>query len=125
VIREITERDLQTWPVGRPFAMAPPHAADHAGRHPARRLGVRGPERLARARHLVDEFARRNHAVLLFPLLRRRFGRFSPLARFERAREELDAFLVEEIAARRSAADGAERDDVSRCCSTPLTTTDR
>jgi len=48
--------------------------------------------------------------VLLFPVLRRRFGRFSPFARFQRARDELDAFLYEEIAARRSEA--TEREDV-------------
>jgi len=50
--------------------------------------------------------------MLLFPLLRRRFGRFSPQARFERARSSLDDLLYEEIAARRLEAGDAEREDV-------------
>jgi cytochrome P450 len=110
VIREIAEGEVERWPVGRAFALRP-----HAQRITLDVIlravfGVRGEDRLTRARRLVDEFARTSHAVLLFPVLRRRFGRFSPFARFQRARDELDAFLYEEIAARRT--EGAEREDV-------------
>ena len=110
VIRVIAEREVERWPVGTAFALRP-----HTQRITLEVIlravfGVRGETRLARARRLVDEFARRSHAVLLFPVLRRRFGRFSPFARFQRARNELDAFLYEEIAARRSEA--TEREDV-------------
>jgi cytochrome P450 family 135 len=112
LIREIAARELETWPVGRPFEVRPHTQRITLDVMLCSVLGLRAPDRLARARRLVDEFARRSHAVLLFPVLRRRFGRFSPFARFERARDELDEFLFEEIAARRSAADGAERDDV-------------
>ncbi len=75
-------------------------------------FGIRGPDRLDRARRVVDEFARRSHAILLFPMLRRRFGRFSPQARFEDARRALDDLLYEEIAARRLETAASERDDV-------------
>jgi cytochrome P450 len=110
VIREIAEGEVERWPVGRAFALRP-----HAQRITLDVIlravfGVRGEDRLTRARRLVDEFARTSHAVLLFPVLRRRFSRFSPFARFQRARDELDAFLYEEIAARRT--EGAEREDV-------------
>jgi cytochrome P450 len=75
-------------------------------------FGVRDPGRFALARRLVDEFALRSHAIVLFPALRRRFGRFSPMVRFERARDELDEFIYEEISERRTEPDAAERDDV-------------
>jgi cytochrome P450 len=110
VIQEIAEREVDLWPAGRPFALRPRTQRITLDVILRAVFGVRGEDRLARARVLVGEFARRSHAVLLFPVLRRRFGPFSPFARFQRARDRLDAFLFEEIAARR--AEGAERGDV-------------
>jgi cytochrome P450 len=111
LIREVTDRQIETWPVGEPFAI----------REQTQRItldvilravfGVRDPARFARAQKLVDEFTKRSHAILLFPVLRRRLGRFSPMVRFERARAALDGFIYEEIAARRREAD-TDRDDV-------------
>jgi cytochrome P450 len=110
VMREIAERDVAAWPVGTEFAVRP-----HTQRITLEVIlravfGIREPGRLERARRLVEEFGRRSHAILLFPLLRRRLGPLSPMAGFERAREELDAFLYEEIAARR--AERGEHEDV-------------
>jgi cytochrome P450 family 135 len=110
VIRQIAEREVERWPVGREFAMRPHTQRITLDVILRAVFGIRGQDRLALARRLVGEFGHRSHAVLLFPLLRRRFGRFSPYARFQRARDELDAFLFEEIAARRDQR--AERDDV-------------
>jgi cytochrome P450 family 135 len=110
VIQEVAEREVEGWPVGRAFALRPRTQRITLEVILRAVFGVRGEDRLARARRLIDDFARRSHVVLLFPALRRRFGRFSPFARFERARDELDEFLFEEIAARR--AEDAERDDV-------------
>jgi cytochrome P450 family 135 len=111
LIREITEREMESWPVGRPFALR-----DHTQRITLDVIlravfGVRDPQRFATAQRLVDEFANRSHAIVLFPVMRRRLGRFSPMVRFERARDALDKFIYEEIALRRREAD-AERDDV-------------
>jgi cytochrome P450 len=69
VIRRIAEREVGRWPVGAAFALRP-----HTQRITLEVIlravfGVRGEDRLARARRLVDEFARRSHAVLLFPVL--------------------------------------------------------
>ena len=111
-IREITEHDIATWPLGTPFGL----------RLRTQRItlevilravfGVRGQERLERILPLVDEFARRSNLIVLFPALRRDLGRWSPWIRFKRSRAELDAFLYEEIALRRKEPDLSERDDV-------------
>jgi cytochrome P450 family 135 len=110
VIQEIAERDVESWPVGTTFALRPRTQRITLDVILRAVFGIRDPERFERARRLVDEFGRRSHAILLFPALRRRFGRYSPFARFERARDELDAFIYEEIAIRRD--DRAEREDV-------------
>jgi cytochrome P450 len=112
LIRETTEREMETWPVGQPFALRPHTQRITLDVILRAVFGVRDPDRFSLARRLVDEFARRSHAVVLFPALRRRFGRFSPMARFERARDALDEFLYEEITIRRAEAGVSERDDV-------------
>jgi cytochrome P450 family 110 len=117
LIRETAEREIETWPVGRPFALRPHTQRITLDVILRAVFGVRDPERFALAQRLVDEFARRSHAVLLFPALRRRFGRFSPFARFERARDALDEFLLGEISPRD--VQGSERPGAttySRCC---------
>ena len=111
-IRDITEREMETWPIGTPFALR-----DHTQRVTLDVIlravfGVRDDERFARAQVLVDRFARRAHPIVLYPFMRRDLGPWSPWARFKRARAELDEFLYEEIALRRQEADVAERDDV-------------
>jgi cytochrome P450 len=112
LIREITERDMETWPVGRPFAVRPHTQRITLGVILRAVFGVRDEARFERASALVDEFARRADLVTQVPLLRRDLGRFSPWSRFRGARTALDEFIYEEIAARRAEADHAERDDV-------------
>jgi cytochrome P450 family 135 len=103
---------MQTWPVGEPFALRP-HTQGITLEVILRAVfGLRDENRLALARRVIGEFALRSQNVLLFPFLRRRFGRFSPWARFERARAGLDDFVYEEVAARRADASGEEREDV-------------
>lgn len=111
-IREVTERDMETWPVGQPFSLR-----SHTQRITLEVIlravfGLRGRERFDRAWPLVDEFARRANLIVLFPFIRRDLGRWSPWQRFKRARAALDQFLYEEIEQRRKEADLAERDDV-------------
>jgi cytochrome P450 len=111
-IREITDRDIDSWPVGEPFSLR---------RHTQRItldvilravFGVRSRHRFERARTLVDDFARRANLIVMFPALRRNLGRRSPWERFKRSRASLDEFLYAEIAERRTVPDLAERDDV-------------
>jgi cytochrome P450 len=111
-IREITERDIESWPVGEPFSL----------RSRTQRItlevilravfGVRDQSRFERAQLLIDKFARRAHPITLFPFMRRDLGRFSPWVRFKLARAAVDEFLYEEIALRREQPDLSERDDV-------------
>ncbi len=110
--REITDRDIESWPVGEPFSLR---------RHTQRItldvilravFGVRSRDRFERARTLIDEFARRANLIVMFPGLRRNLGRRSPWERFKHARAELDEFLYREIAERREVPDLADRDDV-------------
>ena len=114
LIREITMREMERWPVGEPFALR---------RHTQRItlavimravFGVYDEERLARFEKLIEDFSSRVNAVVAFPALQRDLGRWSPWGRFVRARAALDEFVYEEIALRRAEADvgGVDRDDV-------------
>jgi cytochrome P450 len=111
-IRQVTDRDIDAWPIGKPFSL----------RSRTQRItlevilravfGVRDRARFERAQALIDEFARRAHAITLFPFMRRDLGRLSPWPRFKRAHTALDEFLYDEIARRRLEPDLEERDDV-------------
>jgi cytochrome P450 len=110
LIRDVTEQDMESWPVGEPFAIR-----NHTQRITLAVIlravfGVRDMARFRRAAELIGEFADRANLITQIPLLRRDLGRFGPWARFERSRAALDEFIYEEIAARR--AEDAERDDV-------------
>jgi cytochrome P450 len=112
LIREIADRDLETWPVGRPFALRPHTQRITLDVILRAVFGVRDAKRFARAQRLVDEFGRRSHAVTLFPYLRKRLGPLSPMVRFERSRDALDDLIYEEIAERRAEDPDPARDDV-------------
>ncbi len=111
-IREITQRDMESWPVGVPFSLR-----KHTQRITLDVIlravfGVRDDKRFRRAQILVDQFARRAHPIVLYRFMRHDFGPWSPWSRFKRARVALDEFLYEEIALRREESDVADRDDV-------------
>jgi cytochrome P450 len=111
-IRSVTEQDIATWPVGRPFALHDHTRAITLEVILRAVFGVREQARFERGRALVTEFANRAHPISMFPAARRDLGPLSPWVRFKRAREALDVFLYEEIARRLQAPDLAERDDV-------------
>jgi cytochrome P450 family 135 len=112
LVREITERDIETWPVGQAFALRPHTQRITLAVILRAVFGISDKDRFERAAALTDEFARRVNLVTQLPFLRRDLGRFSPWTRFKRARASLDEFIYEEIAARRRETDGDERDDV-------------
>jgi cytochrome P450 len=114
LIREITLAEMQSWPLGEPFALR---------RHTQRItlavimqavFGVHDEERLARFGGLIETFSDRVSAVLAFPMLRRNLGPWSPWSRFLRARAALDEFIYEEIELRRAETSAGEdgHDDV-------------
>ena len=114
LIREITMREMERWPVGEPFALRPHTQRITLAVIMRAVFGVYDEERLARFEKLIEDFSSRVNAVVAFPALQRDLGRWSPWGRFVRARAALDEFVYEEIALRRAEADvgGVDRDDV-------------
>ncbi len=112
LIREITRREMESWPVGEPFAIRPHTQQITLAVIMRAVFGVHDEERLARFAILIDDFARRVGLVATIPPLRRDLGRLSPWGRFVRSRQALDAFIYEEIALRRAEAETEARDDV-------------
>lgn len=112
LIREITRREMESWPVGEPFAIRPHTQQITLAVIMRAVFGVHDEERLARFAVLIDDFARRVGLVASIPPLRRDLGRLSPWGRFVRSRQALDAFIYEEIALRRAEAETEARDDV-------------
>jgi cytochrome P450 len=113
LIAEVTRRDMETWPVGEPFALHP-----HTQRITLTVIlravfGITDEARIDRATRLINEFSDRVTTITRMPFLRRGLGRhLGPWRRFARAREGLDAFIYEEIALRRNEAGSTDRDDV-------------
>ena len=117
LIEEVTRRDMETWPVGEPFALHP-----HTQRITLTVIlravfGITDAARIDRATGLLNEFSDRVTTITRMPFLRQGVGRrLLPWRRFVCARNRLDAFIYEEIALRRqqaeAEAEGEERDDV-------------
>ncbi len=114
LMREITLREMESWPVGEPFALRPHTQRITLAVIMRAVFGVHDEERLARFERLIDDFSQRVNLITSFPALRRNLGRWSPWSRFLRSREALDEFIYEEIAIRRAETetDGGEHDDV-------------
>jgi cytochrome P450 family 135 len=112
LMTETTRREIERWPVGRPFALRP-----HMQRITLTVIlravfGISEEARIDRATKLIDRFTARVSPITRFPMLRRDLGPASPWRRFAAARAALDEFLYEEIALRRAEAATEERDDV-------------
>lgn len=114
LIREATEREMESWPVGEPFALRPHTQRITLAVILRAVFGVHDEARLIRFERLIETFAGRLSLVTAFPPLRRSFGRWSPWARFVAAREALDTFIYEEIALHRAEGAAGENagDDV-------------
>jgi cytochrome P450 len=112
LMRQVTLEEMESWPVGEPFALRPHTQRITLAVIMQAVFGVHDKERLARFEGLIERFSERVSAVLAFPALRRHLGPWSPWARFQRARAALDEFIYEEIDLRRGALDAGERDDV-------------
>jgi cytochrome P450 len=114
LMREVTLREMESWPVGEPFALRPHTQRITLAVIMQAVFGVHDEDRLARFERLIERFSERVSAVLAFPVLRRDFGPWSPWAKFVRARAALDEFIYEEIALRRAEGENGdgERDDV-------------
>ena len=112
LIREITLDEMESWPLGEPFALRPHTQRITLAVILRAVFGVHDEARFERAERLIDSFSRRVNTIIHFPWLQRDLGRWSPWSRFLSAREALDEFIYEEIALRRAEAEDEERDDV-------------
>jgi cytochrome P450 len=114
LIREVTMREMESWPVGETFALRPHTQRITLAVIMRAVFGVHDEARLIRFERLIETFASRVNAITAFPMLRRDLGRWSPWTRFLAAREALDEFIYEEIAIRRAEneAEEGEHDDV-------------
>ncbi len=116
LMREIAEREIRGWPVGRPFPLRPHTQAITLEIIMRTVFGI---EDAGRLEHLRDRLGRLLDigmqraalASIVLPVLRKTIGR-NTWKRFVSLREDVDAVLYDEIARRRVAEDTAERDDV-------------
>ncbi len=112
LIVEMTRREMESWPVGEPFALRPHTQRITLAVIMRAVFGVHDEARLDRFERLIDDFSRRVGVITSFPVLRRSFGPGSPWPRFLRSRAALDEFIYEEIRLRRSEPGHEEREDV-------------
>ena len=112
LIVAMTRQEMESWPVGEPFALRPHTQRITLAVIMRAVFGVHDEERLVRFERLIDDFARRVGVITSFPILRRNLGPGSPWPRFLRSRAALDEFIYEEIGLRRGEPDHEERDDV-------------
>ncbi|HEV7399893.1 MAG TPA: cytochrome P450 [Solirubrobacterales bacterium] len=114
LIREITLKEMQSWPVGKPFPLRPRMQRITLAVIMRAVFGVHDEARLTHFEHLIETFNDRVTVVLGVPMLRRNLGRWSPWRRFQRAKAALDEFIYEEIALRRAGGgeDGAKKGDI-------------
>ena len=103
-VREVVERDLETWPRGEPMAVHPRMQAVTLEVIVRAVFGVSDPVRGERLRELLRSLldGTASFGIQFGFMLARRFGGPDPLAKLKALRGEIDALLLEEIAARRS-----------------------
>jgi cytochrome P450 len=112
VIAEITARDVERWPIGRPFALRPRMQAITLEVILRAVFGIEEDERLEHLRPRLMTMLDLNPIFAAFPFLRLGLGGRGPWGRFVRARAEADEIIYDEIARRRADADVADRGDV-------------
>jgi cytochrome P450 len=113
-VREVTERELDSWSDGNTFAIHPRMQAITLDVILKAVFGVTDPARSARLRErlplLLGDTA--SPALQFRVLLARRLGRGDPLAGLRELLVEIDELLLAEIAERRSDPATAEREDI-------------
>src|SRR4051794_2221154 len=116
VLRDIAEREIESWPIGEPFALHPRMQAVTLELIMRAVFGVSDERRAARLRELLPQLLdQTSSAALQFRvLLSRRFGRMDPLAHLQVIAEQIDEVMFAEIAERRSGSNGssAPGDDI-------------
>ncbi|MGH2968428.1 MAG: cytochrome P450, partial [Solirubrobacteraceae bacterium] len=110
VMRELTEAELATWPVGEPFPLLATTQRLTLRIILRTVFGLEEGARMAELERALVLLMRRAARIMLVPLLQRDLGPLSPQRRFERSRAQVDELLLAEIARRRR--EGPDGDDV-------------
>lgn len=112
LIVAMTRKEMESWPLGEPFALRPHTQRITLAVIMRAVFGVHDEARLERFERLIEDFAHRVGVITSFPMLRRNLGPGSPWPRFLRSRAALDEFIYEEIRLRRAEPGHEERDDI-------------
>jgi cytochrome P450 len=112
VMAEATEREVAGWPVGREIELRPRMQAITLDVILRAVFGVREGERMDLFRERIPPLAETTSVLNWLPFMDRDLGGITPAARFRRALATVDELIYAEIADRRAAPDGNQRDDV-------------
>jgi cytochrome P450 len=112
VMADLTAREVERWPVGERFALLP--RMQWLGLEVLLRtvFGVDDPARLALYHERVPHMGKIANLVVWVPATRRDLGRFSPWARFVRARAAVHELIYDEIDRARRDPALEERQDI-------------
>jgi cytochrome P450 family 135 len=110
-IVEATEREIATWPIGRPFALHPRMQAITLEVIMRAVIGLQEVERLDELRPLLRDLAEISPLVMLM-WLRPGLRHFGPWRRYTQTKRHADRLLFGEIRRRGEAPDLAQRNDV-------------
>jgi cytochrome P450 len=114
VMRDVTERAIARWPLGRPFPVLAEMQAITLEVIVRTVFGVVDEDRGARLTDLLRRFIGiAVQPLLLWPPLQIDLGSQSPWGRFLRLRRDIDALLDAEIAQRRATSDTSAEDVLS------------
>jgi cytochrome P450 len=109
LIREAALREAKRWPAGQPFLMQDAASAISIEVILRALFGEEEPERQGQLRQAVlGAMAALSPTLMLLRPLRQRFAGVGPYARFLRARAQLDALVLEQIARRRARPGGED-----------------
>jgi cytochrome P450 len=112
VIADIAARELETWPLGRSFALRPRMQEITLEVIMRAVFGIEDPGLLARLRAALVRMINVNMIHGTLPFTRVDLGPRSPWGRYLRARAAADEIIFDQIASRRAQAGGVEHDDV-------------
>jgi cytochrome P450 len=112
VMAEATEREVAGWPVGREIELRPRIQAITLDVILRAVFGVREGERMDLFRERIPPLGETTSVLNWLPFMDRDLGGITPAARFRRALAAVDELIYAEVADRRAARDGDDRDDV-------------
>ncbi len=95
---DITDGDIDGWPVGKPFSLQPHTQSITMDVILRTVFGIAEGERFQRLRRLMNEGLRLvSWSPMMFPIMQKDLGRWSPWGKYLHVANQVDAILIEEI----------------------------